>query len=128
MTETRSPVGGLFVETEKEVRRLFQELIHQTWGYGGLPETHAWQPCMDMWETNDALIIEIELPGMRRKDVTVEVEGNQLRITGERRATVTIASDIITRSNAPQGSLDGSYGCRVALIERRFRRGFVRVS
>ena len=75
MTETRSQVGGLFVETEKEVRRLFRELIHQTSGYGSLPETNAWQPCMDMWETDDALIIEIELPGMKRKDVEVEVEG-----------------------------------------------------
>ena len=57
MTETRSQVGGLFVETEKEVRRLFRELIHHSSGYGSLPETNAWQPCMDMWETDDALII-----------------------------------------------------------------------
>ena len=42
-----------------------------------------------MWETDDALIIEIELPGMKRKDVEVEVEGDQLRITGERRTTLT---------------------------------------
>jgi HSP20 family protein len=90
MAESRSPQAGrAFVETEKEVRRLFQELIHQSWGSGSSAATSAWQPCVDMWETDDALIVEIELPGVKRKDVAVEVDGDRLRITGERRTSVT---------------------------------------
>jgi HSP20 family protein len=41
-----------------------------------------------MYETNGAIIVEVELPGVTRKGVHVEVEGDILRITGERRATM----------------------------------------
>jgi HSP20 family protein len=89
MAESQSrPVVGAFMETEKEVRRLFQELIHQSWGSGSSSGPHAWQPCADIWETDDTLIVEIELPGVRRQDVAIEVDGDQLRITGERRTSV----------------------------------------
>jgi HSP20 family protein len=39
-----------------------------------------------MVETEEAIIVEVELPGVMRKDIHVEVEGNVLRITGECRA------------------------------------------
>ena len=76
-----------FVPVHEEVRRLFQELIHQPWGGRGFSETSMWQPCVDMCETPEAIIVEVELPGMRREDVRIEVEGDFLRITGERRTT-----------------------------------------
>lgn len=89
MAESRSQaVVGAFMETEKEVRRLFQELIHQSWGSESPSEAQAWQPCADIWETDDTLVIEIELPGVKRQDIAVEVDGDRLHITGERRTSV----------------------------------------
>jgi HSP20 family protein len=41
-----------------------------------------------MAETNEAIIVEVEIPGVERKDIQVEVDGEVLRITGERRVTV----------------------------------------
>jgi HSP20 family protein len=41
-----------------------------------------------MAETAEAIIVEIELPGVEHKDVHIEVEGDVLRISGERQATV----------------------------------------
>ena len=74
-----------FVPVQEEVRRLFQELIHQPWGGRRVSETSNWQPCVDMCETPEAIIVEVELPGMRREDVRIELEGDVLHITGERR-------------------------------------------
>jgi HSP20 family protein len=76
-----------FFPVQDEVRRLFQELIHQPWGGQGVPETGQWQPQVDVCETPEAIIVEVELPGVQREDVRIEVEGDLLRITGERRAT-----------------------------------------
>jgi HSP20 family protein len=39
-------------------------------------------------ETSATIIVEVELPGVERQDVHVEVEGGILHITGERRVTV----------------------------------------
>jgi HSP20 family protein len=41
-----------------------------------------------VWETDEALIVEIDLPGVTRKDMTVEVEGDVLHISGERGITL----------------------------------------
>jgi HSP20 family protein len=77
-----------FFEVQQEVRRLFQEMIHQPWGGRALSEASQWQPCCDIAETEKEIIVEIELPGVERKDVHVEVKDSVLRITGERRATI----------------------------------------
>jgi HSP20 family protein len=77
-----------FFEVQEEVRRLFQEMIHQPWGGKLQPGGSQWQPSCDIAETAREIIVEIELPGVERKDVHVEVEDSVLRITGERRAAV----------------------------------------
>jgi HSP20 family protein len=42
-----------------------------------------WVPSADVSETDDAYEVEIELPGVRREDVDVELNGNELVVTGE---------------------------------------------
>jgi HSP20 family protein len=88
MAERTLPQTQPFFEVQQEVRRLFQEMIHQPWGGKALSETTQWQPCCDIAETEHEIIVEIELPGVERKHVRVEVEDSVLRITGERRAAV----------------------------------------
>lgn len=76
-----------FVPFHTEVQRLFRELIKQPWSGRSLAETSRWQPSVDMCETDKAIIVEIELPGVRREDVRVEVKQDVLYITGERQVT-----------------------------------------
>ncbi len=40
----------------------------------------------DLWETAHALIVRIELPGVAAGDFRVRIDGNVLRIRGEKRA------------------------------------------
>ena len=92
-----------FFPVQEEVRRLFQELIHQPWGRRGFSETSNWQPRVDMCETPEAIIVEVELPGVRREDVRIEIEGDFLHISGERRASSFLSQRIslaIQRGNA----------------------------
>lgn len=85
MTDDRRHAITRMFEPHEAVRRLFAELVHQPWGGHEVMPTSTWQPCCDMVETDDAIIVEMELPGMQREEVHVEVQGDRLRITGERR-------------------------------------------
>ena len=76
-----------FFPVQEEVRRMFQELIHQPWGGRGSSAHSDWQPRVDMCETPEAFIVEVELPGMQREDVHIEMQDDTLYITGERRTT-----------------------------------------
>ncbi len=42
-------------------------------------------PLADIEESDDAYLVEIELPGVRRDDVTIEMSGGRLSVTGQRR-------------------------------------------
>ena len=43
-----------------------------------------WAPNTDVYTTDDGLVIKVELAGMRREDLQITVEGNKVRISGER--------------------------------------------
>ena len=43
-----------------------------------------WTPNTDVYVAEDALIIKVELAGMRREDLEITIEGNRLRISGQR--------------------------------------------
>ena len=42
-------------------------------------------PLADVEETDDAYMVEMELPGVDKKDVNVELSGRRLTVTGERK-------------------------------------------
>jgi HSP20 family protein len=61
-----------------------QEQLTQLIGRPGDGSTALpWIPAVDIEETDDAWVVEAELPGVRKDDVNVEVRGSELSISGE---------------------------------------------
>jgi HSP20 family protein len=56
-------------------------------------ESRSWTPRIDMQETETDYVIEADLPGVSRDDITVSVEGQTLVISGERQAEDTRDAD-----------------------------------
>jgi HSP20 family protein len=46
-------------------------------------ETH-WSPNTDVYVTDTGLVIKVELAGMRKEDLQLVIEGNKVRINGQR--------------------------------------------
>jgi HSP20 family protein len=74
---------SLPLRLSREVDRLFAELIYRPWGYGR-PTEAEWNPQLDLYETDTALILEADLPGVTEKEVSVEIEDNDLVLHGQR--------------------------------------------
>lgn len=66
-----------FEDIYSEFDRLMQSVM------GGSPGDGAWMPAADIVETDSAYVVEIELPGVRQEDTNVELDGNELVVTGE---------------------------------------------
>jgi HSP20 family protein len=62
-------------------------MLDQTFGSFGLPglmtEAVGWSPPVDIEEQDDAYVIEAELPGVQKDDVNIELQSNELMVTGE---------------------------------------------
>ena len=44
----------------------------------------SWYPAVDMFDNGDKIVIKAELPGMDKKDISVDIEDRVLTLSGER--------------------------------------------
>lgn len=67
----------------EQMRRLAQQMFSQLGSPALLAEASAWTPMVDIEEEDDAYLLEVEVPGVHRDDVNIELVGNELMVTGE---------------------------------------------
>ncbi|OGO11967.1 MAG: hypothetical protein A2Y53_01585 [Chloroflexi bacterium RBG_16_47_49] len=65
----------------------FQSSLSETSRWRILSRPHAWRPPTDVYETDDAIIIRVEVAGMRQADFTISLVGRSLTIRGIRQDT-----------------------------------------
>ena len=67
----------------RELDQLYERMNH-LWETGvGTDGADRWVPLADIEETDDAYLIELELPGVKKDDVDIEINGRELTVTGE---------------------------------------------
>ena len=71
-----------FAEFEDLYQRMGQ-LMSGASGGGWQPMGQSWAPLADLSETGDAYLAEAGLPGVARDDISVELAGQELVISGE---------------------------------------------
>jgi HSP20 family protein len=67
---------------EDEINRMFEQFGKP---FGWAAEAGRYAPAMDIRETDEAYIVEADVPGLRRDDIQLEVADNVLTIKGERK-------------------------------------------
>ena len=80
-------------------------------GRSGISDETAghWAPSVDIRETDDALLVQAELPGIDKKDVKVEVHDGVLTISGERRYEKDVKEKNVHRVERAYGSFTRSF-------------------
>jgi len=83
--EGGSSVGGL----QHEVNRLFDE-FWRGWNGGQTNDLTAgnWTPSLDVAETQDAIVVTLDLPGIDPKEIDITVTNNILTVKGEKKSEV----------------------------------------
>lgn len=69
----------------------------------------TWQPAVDVYEQDGALVLKAELPGMKREDIDVTVENNTLTIRGERKLDAEIKQDNVHRVERAFGTFSRTF-------------------
>jgi HSP20 family protein len=72
------------VDIQGEVNRLFDAVVGRP-ATGSMAQGRSWLPTVDMHETKDNLVLKLDVPGVREKDISVSITGDLLSVKGERR-------------------------------------------
>ncbi len=72
---------------ETEINRIAAEVFFQKRDFLGLDE--IWVPCVDISEKANDVIVEIELPGITQKDISILLHSNRLEISGVKREALS---------------------------------------
>ncbi|MFZ3217297.1 MAG: Hsp20/alpha crystallin family protein [Candidatus Acidiferrales bacterium] len=70
----------------------------------------AWAPNVDIYETENELVLKADLPDINEKDLDVRVANNMLTITGERKFEEKVKEDAYLRIERTYGSFSRSFG------------------
>lgn len=75
----------------------------------GVSLPQRWSPTSDVVETDDAIVITAELPGVKDEDVEITVQNGVLRISGERRLEHEVRDDRYCRLERSYGGFERSF-------------------
>jgi HSP20 family protein len=82
-TITRWDQSRGLTSLQDQVNRLFEDNF--TRDRSGPADLATWAPPVDIYETENELIVKVDLPDLQEKDIDVRVENNMLTIRGERK-------------------------------------------
>ena len=97
-----------------------------------LPETVAWSPRVDVFEKENRLFTRVDLPGVRKEDVKVEVTDSHLALSGERKKEKEEKKDNVYRTEREYGSFYRAVplpeGVKLEDVKATFADGVLEVS
>ena len=68
----------------------------------------AWTPAVDIYETKDDLVVTVELPGVKEKDLQLSIVGDTLSLRGHRTADRQVQDENYYRIERWSGSFERS--------------------
>ncbi|MBD2507086.1 Hsp20/alpha crystallin family protein [Desmonostoc muscorum] len=86
---------------QRQMNRLFDRLMPTT--NGGERSGFIFSPAAELEETDDAIRLKLEVPGLEAKDINVEATPESISITGERKTETKSEENGITRSEFRYG-------------------------
>jgi HSP20 family protein len=96
------------VTAQRDFERLFRDTFSSQHGETEL-STRSWAPPVDIYETEEAIVLKAELAGVDPKDVEVRVEDNTLFLKGERKFEKEVKEQNYHRVERSYGSFARSF-------------------
>jgi HSP20 family protein len=106
-TMTRWNQSRGYTALQDQVNRLFEDTF--TRDRSGQADLATWAPAVDIYETENELVVKADLPDLQEKDIDVRVENNTLTIRGERKFEKEVNEDNYLRIERAYGSFMRSF-------------------
>jgi HSP20 family protein len=105
---------------QDRMNRLFED-AGRGWRSDEPSSTTSWSPAVDIYETENEIIVQAELPGVERKDITLQLENNVLTLKGERRFERETREENYHRIERSYGAFSRAFSVPAGVDEEKIR-------
>jgi len=91
---------------QEQINRVFGDVVGRT---GEESNLTPWAPEVDIYETENELVVKADLPDVNPQDLDIRVENNILTIRGERKFDNKVNEDNYLRIERSYGSFSRSF-------------------
>jgi HSP20 family protein len=118
------------LELQERMNRLFEDSLAARLDGASL-DRGSWIPLADVYQTADAVVVEVELPGVDEDEVELQLDGNRLTLRGQRRLDIPVRPDCFHRMERSFGSftrtLDLPWAVETDRVKAQLRDGVLRL-
>ena len=116
---------------QDRINRIFSESFGRSRDIDDEVSLYDWRPPVDIYEAADGIVLKVELPGVNKDDVSVEVKDNVLTLKGERLLDPEIEDDDYYRKERSFGKFNRAFSLQEPikpdLIKASFKDGVLTV-
>ena len=116
---------------QDRINRLFEDSFPRSRDIDENISMCDWKPSVDIYETEEGIVIKAELPGVNKEDVSVEVKNNILTLKGERFVDKEIDEDKYYRRERCFGTFHRTFTLQDTVlpdkIKAKFRNGVLEI-
>lgn len=128
LAERWEPSRGV-LDIQQEMNRLFDSFFGRPLATNAADR--VWVPLVDVYETKDDLVVTLELPGVREKEVEVSITGDLLTVKGERRFDREVKDESFHRVERVYGKFERAIPLPVAVqtdkVKATYRDGILEI-
>jgi HSP20 family protein len=117
---------------QNEMGRWMGQMLGSPPGLAGNgQQTSTWLPAVDVWETDNELVLSFDLPGIPEDKISVELDDAVLTVSGERERTQEHSSDRFYRFERRYGTFARSVslpqGVKESDISADYKNGVLEI-
>jgi HSP20 family protein len=108
---------------QDRMNRLFDD-AGRGWRADEPAATTTWSPAVDIFETENEIVVKAELPGVDRKDITLNLENNVLTVKGERKFEKETKEENYHRIERSYGGFSRAFSIPATVDEEKIRADY----
>ena len=108
---------------QERMNRMFED-AGRGWRGDEPSSTTTWSPSVDIYETENEILVQAELPGVDRKDISLNLEKNVLTLKGERRFEKETKQENYHRIERAYGGFSRSFSIPATVEEDKIRADY----
>lgn len=115
----------------ERMNRLFEDTLFRPKGMEEELTKGTWAPAVDIYETQNDIVLKAELPGLSQKDISVEVRENTLILKGEKKFEKEVKEENYHRIERSYGSFQRMFTLSDTIqqdkVKAKFKEGVLEI-